>query len=132
MRGHVGEHARNNDRAPSTLLRFVALAFVASFQVVWLCRLHGKLVSKSRLFGSMACTPTLLITRSVIQRQEGQGVLVGRVSHNRTIMQVLVSRPGTSGGWQECVLDRFVDANPQYQLKFVQFTNLLKHSCIEV
>eukprot|EP00931_Biecheleriopsis_adriatica_P123432 TRINITY_DN98479_c0_g1_i1.p1 TRINITY_DN98479_c0_g1~~TRINITY_DN98479_c0_g1_i1.p1 ORF type:complete len:697 (+),score=140.47 TRINITY_DN98479_c0_g1_i1:48-2138(+) len=39
--------------------------------------------------------------------------------------EVLVSRPGTSGGWQECVLNRFVDANPGYPLKFVQFTNLL-------
>ena len=39
--------------------------------------------------------------------------------------QVLVSRPGTSGGWQECVLNRFVDVNPEYPLRFVQFTNLL-------
>lgn len=40
-------------------------------------------------------------------------------------MEVLVSRPGTSGGWQECVLNRFVDTNPGYPLRFVQFTNLL-------
>merc|ERR1712032_136907 len=39
--------------------------------------------------------------------------------------EVLVSRPGTSGGLQECVLERFVDANPGYPLRFVQFTNLL-------
>eukprot|EP00933_Yihiella_yeosuensis_P033557 TRINITY_DN27235_c0_g1_i1.p1 TRINITY_DN27235_c0_g1~~TRINITY_DN27235_c0_g1_i1.p1 ORF type:complete len:687 (+),score=79.33 TRINITY_DN27235_c0_g1_i1:83-2143(+) len=39
--------------------------------------------------------------------------------------EVIVSRPGTSGGWQECVLNRFVDANPGYPLRFVQFTNLL-------
>ncbi|CAE7301556.1 unnamed protein product [Symbiodinium sp. CCMP2456] len=45
--------------------------------------------------------------------------------------EVLVSRPGTSGGWQECVLDRFVDANPQYKLKFVQFTNLLNPDTTE-
>ncbi|CAE7707530.1 unnamed protein product [Symbiodinium pilosum] len=45
--------------------------------------------------------------------------------------EVLVSRPGTSGGWQECVLDRFVDANPQYALRFVQFTNLLNPDTTE-
>lgn len=39
--------------------------------------------------------------------------------------QVLVSRPGTSGGWQECILNRFLDANPDYPFRFVQFTNLL-------
>ena len=41
-------------------------------------------------------------------------------------MQVLVSRPGTSGGWQECILNRFVDANPDYPFRFIQFTNLLR------
>ncbi|CAE7514041.1 RPL37A [Symbiodinium natans] len=45
--------------------------------------------------------------------------------------EVLVSRPGTSGGWQECVLDRFVDVNPQYPLRFVQFTNLLNPDTTE-
>ena len=39
--------------------------------------------------------------------------------------EVLVSRPGTSGGWQECVLNRFLDANPDYPFRFIQFTNLL-------
>ena len=51
-----------------------------------LCRLHGKLVSKSRLFESMAYTPTLLTTHFAIQRQERQGVLVGHVSRKRTTM----------------------------------------------
>ena len=39
--------------------------------------------------------------------------------------EVLISRPGTSGGWQECVLNRFVEVNNDYPLRFVQFTNLL-------
>ena len=39
--------------------------------------------------------------------------------------EVLISRPGTSGGWQECVLNRFVEVNEDYPLRFVQFTNLL-------
>lgn len=39
--------------------------------------------------------------------------------------EVLVSRPGTSGGWQECLLNQFVAVNPGYPLRFVQFTDLL-------
>jgi len=47
--------------------------------------------------------------------------------------EVLVSRPGTSGGWQECVLNRFVDSNPGYPLRFLQFTDLLNpHTTKEV
>lgn len=47
--------------------------------------------------------------------------------------EVLVSRPGTSGGWQECLLQRFLEANPGYPLRFVQFTELLEpHSTREV
>ncbi|CAJ1351401.1 unnamed protein product, partial [Effrenium voratum] len=47
--------------------------------------------------------------------------------------EVLVSRPGTSGGWQECILNRFVDANPEYPLRFVQFTDMLNpHTTEEV
>eukprot|EP00434_Breviolum_minutum_P029710 symbB.v1.2.026265.t1/scaffold2611.1/size89775/9 len=47
--------------------------------------------------------------------------------------EVLVSRPGTSGGWQECILNRFVDANPDYPFRFIQFTNLLNpHTTEEV
>eukprot|EP00439_Symbiodinium_sp_Y106_P036533 s2264_g4.t1 len=47
------------------------------------------------------------------------------------ISEVLISRPGTSGGWQECILNRFVDANPDYTLRFVQFTDLLDPHTIE-
>eukprot|EP00971_Amphidinium_carterae_P117325 2323990-Amphidinium_carterae.2 len=36
-----------------------------------------------------------------------------------------VSKPGTSGGLQECIFARFLEANPSYPLKFVQFTNIL-------
>lgn len=39
--------------------------------------------------------------------------------------EVLVSRPGTSGGLQECLLLRFLEANPSYPLRFAQFTDLL-------
>ena len=59
-----------------------------------------------------------------------RGQQAGSALQLQTLLQVLVSRPGTSGGWQECVLDRFVDANPQYSLRFVQFTNLLSHAYI--
>lgn len=45
--------------------------------------------------------------------------------------EVLVSRPGTSGGWQECILNRFRDANPDYPFRFIQFTNLLNPHSIE-
>lgn len=47
-------------------------------------------------------------------------------SYSDWLVQVLVSRPGTSGGWQECILNRFVDANPDYPFRFIQFTNLLR------
>lgn len=41
------------------------------------------------------------------------------------LQEVLVSRPGTSGGLEECMLNRFVEANPGYPIRFVQFTHLL-------
>merc|ERR1711870_88645 len=38
-----------------------------------------------------------------------------------------------SGGLQECLLDRFVEANPVFPLRFVQFTDLLDpHTTREV
>jgi len=47
--------------------------------------------------------------------------------------EVIISRPGTSGGLQECLLNQFVDANPTYPVRFVQFTNLLDpHTTKEV
>lgn len=47
--------------------------------------------------------------------------------------EVLVSRPGTSGGWQECILNQFMAANPGYPVRFVQFTDLLNpHTTQEV
>eukprot|EP00929_Paragymnodinium_shiwhaense_P051972 TRINITY_DN26074_c0_g1_i1.p1 TRINITY_DN26074_c0_g1~~TRINITY_DN26074_c0_g1_i1.p1 ORF type:complete len:710 (+),score=117.28 TRINITY_DN26074_c0_g1_i1:76-2205(+) len=39
--------------------------------------------------------------------------------------EVMIQRPGTSGGWQECLLRRFEEANPAYPVRFVQFTDLL-------
>lgn len=47
--------------------------------------------------------------------------------------EVMVSRPGTSGGLQECLLNQFVENNPSYPVRFVQFTDLLDpHTTREV
>lgn len=97
-------------------------------------------------FGQMVAEPkNIALCRNAylseqISWQTGIRVPVLRVHglHTNTtwmakrLHEVLVSRPGTSGGWQEC-LYRFVDANPVYPLRFVQFTNLIDaRSTVEV